>query len=356
MARSGRSILLVLALALIAALFPAAALAQGTLVLVNPLSQSVNLNQVVTVEIKVDSVTNLYGLDLTVTFDAAKLAVQDADGNAGNGVQIASGDFPNPAHIFVAGNSADNTTGQVKYVAAILAPNPPVSGTGVMARITFKAKAAGTALVTLSNVKLSDNQASPIAATLMSGSITVVAGPGPSPQPTPGPTPVPGTGTRYTVQWGDTLSSIGRKFGVSVQAIVAANGLTNPNFIRVGQVLLIPGTGTTPPPAPGPGTTYVVKAGDTLYAIAARFGVSVQAIAAQNGIVNINYIRVGQVLVIPGGTTPPPTPPTKQHVVRAGDTIYGIAAMYGVAPWSIIVLNNLPNPNLIFPGQVLLLP
>jgi LysM repeat protein len=109
-----------------------------------------------------------------------------------------------------------------------------------------------------------------------------------------------------------------------VAAIVAANGIANPNLIFVGQRLVIPGPGgatpaptapptTAPPtstPPPSSGTRYTVQSGDTLSAIARRFGVTVQAIMAANGLTNPNLIFVGQVLIIPGtgGTSPTPTP------------------------------------------------
>jgi len=363
--RTSRGILLGLVLAMLLVLLPAStAVAQTTIVLINPPSQSVEVNRLVTVEIKVDTVTNLYGVDIRLTFDAAKLEAQDADGNPANGVQIAPGSFLNPAQGFLAQNTADNTTGQVQYVFALMAPATAVSGTGVLASITFRAKATGTAVVTLNSVTLSNDQAQPIPATLMSGSITVVPVSAPVPTPTtqpgtpvvtpviPGPTPPPGgVGFPYVVQWGDTLFSIARRFGVAWQAIAAANRLVNPNLIRAGQVLIIP---TLPAPAPGP-VTYVVQPGDNLYRISLRFGVPIEAIIAVNRIVNPWYIRAGQVLIIPSGTAPVP-PPGRTYVVMPGDTVWSIAARFRVTPWSIVALNNLPNPNVIYVGQVLRIP
>lgn len=358
MNRTTRGILLTLAVMMVVALLPASgALANGTLVLVNPPSQSVNVNATTTVEIKVDTVTNLYGLDVRLTFDAAKLEAQDANTSL-SGVQIEQGNFLNPLQGFMAQNVADNTTGQVQYAFVMLTPAPAVSGTGVLARITFKAKAAGNALVTLNSVALSNDQAMPIVATLVSGSITVLPASGPTTTPTVTPitpiTPVPpptGVGFPYVVQWGDTVFAIARRFGVTMDAIVAANGLPNPNQIRAGQVLIIP---SLPTPGPVPGM-YVVQPGDNLYRISLKFGVPIEAIIALNRIANPWYIRAGQCLLIPSGGPPVP-PSTRTYIVQPGDTVWSIAARYLVAPWSIISLNNLANPNLIFVGQPLLIP
>src|SRR5205085_906157 len=123
----------------------------------------------------------------------------------------------------------------------------------------------------------------------------------------------------YIVQRGDTLFNIASRFGVSLSSLAAANGISNVNLIFVGEQLTIPGTGgsTNPPPPPPPtgnGTTYIIQRGDTLGLIAVRFGVSVADIMSANGL-NSNLIFVGQVLVIPGsdggsGNPPPPQPTT----------------------------------------------
>ena len=184
--------------------------------------------------------------------------------------------------------------------------------------------------------------------------------------------------TIYTVKQGDTLFSIARQFNTTVQVLTQANNLPNPNLIYVGQTLVIPDgvpapTSTppsgTPTPTPTPGgssSTYTVRAGDTLGLIAARFGVSVQAIAAANNLVNINVIYVGQVLVIPGvvnpgptptpTSTPPPTTGSTTYVVRAGDTLGKIAIQFGTSIQALMSANNLSNPNLIYVGQVLVIP
>ena len=112
----------------------------------------------------------------------------------------------------------------------------------------------------------------------------------------------------HVVQPGENLFRIGLQFGMTVDVLMRANGILNPNLIYVGQSLCIPG-GTTPPPTPQPGTGtfYTVKFGDTLSVIALRFGVSVFAIMRANGITNPNLIFAGMVLFIPGAGTQPGT-------------------------------------------------
>lgn len=165
-------------------------------------------------------------------------------------------------------------------------------------------------------------------------------------------TPVSGE-FAYTVQWGDTLYSLARRFNTTVAAIVALNGLQNANFISVGQVLRIPGVAA---PTPGPGNEYTVQPGDTLYSIARRYGTTVEAIQSANGIVNPWYIRVGQKLIIPQGSTPPPATGGTTYVVQPDDTLYSIAARFGKNVWDIVVASNLADPSLIYVGQVLTIP
>jgi LysM repeat protein len=118
-------------------------------------------------------------------------------------------------------------------------------------------------------------------------------------------------------------------------------------------------------------TTYVVQPGDTLSKIAAQYGVTVQAIAEANNIVNPNLIHAGQRLVIPGvdgpvsGTTSPqPTAAAgggtatgnQTYVVQPGDTLSAIAVRFRVTVQAIVQANNIANPSLILSGQTLIIP
>lgn len=169
--------------------------------------------------------------------------------------------------------------------------------------------------------------------------------------------------TKYTVKAGDTLSGIAASLGVSAAAIQDANGLKDPNAIQAGMVLTIPGT-ATPQPTPVPDSKYTVKAGDSLGGIANQFGVTMAAIQDANGIQDPNSIRAGQVLTIPGGSgqsaaptaTPSPQPADVKYTVKQGDTLSSIAAAMGVTAQAIQQANALQDANSIKIGQVLTIP
>ncbi len=153
------------------------------------------------------------------------------------------------------------------------------------------------------------------------------AAPAPTATPVPSePTTTPTTNGTHTVQSGETLFSIARRYGVGVADLAQLNGLVNTNLIYVGQPLQIPGgAGNTPTPAPiatptptseptseptSTSTMHIVQSGETLSVIALRYGVTINSIMQANGLSNANYIYVGQALTIPnasGGTTAAPS-------------------------------------------------
>lgn len=114
--------------------------------------------------------------------------------------------------------------------------------------------------------------------------------------------PTAATETVYTVVSGDTLSKIASKYGTTYQKLAEYNGISNPNIIRVGQKIRIPGAAASvPAPTPAPVQTYTVCSGDSLWAIAAKLlgnGSRYKEIMTLNGLTS-NIIRPGQVLKIP---------------------------------------------------------
>jgi lysozyme len=169
-----------------------------------------------------------------------------------------------------------------------------------------------------------------------------------------GATTIPAT---HTVAAGENLYRIGLKYGISWVAIANINGLANPNILSVGQVLKLPGA-TTPDPGPTPSpqteTTYLVQPGDNLFRIGLKFGISWVQIAEANGIVNPNMIAAGDALKIPVDIPGPV--PQFSHVVKPGETLFLISLQYGVAWPTIAAANNLASPYIIYVGQTLVIP
>lgn len=116
----------------------------------------------------------------------------------------------------------------------------------------------------------------------------------------------------YVVQSGDTLSSIAARFGVAIADLMVANRLDDPDHLVVGQRLIIPAPGAAADKAAEPATArvHVVQPGDTLWAIAMRYGVTVDDLVQANGLQNADLLRVGQSLLIPvpgaASAYPPP--------------------------------------------------
>jgi len=200
----------------------------------------------------------------------------------------------------------------------------------------------------------------------------------------------PAQTTTYVVRPGDSISAIASRCGVSVSDIVSLNSLANPDRIRVGQKLVLPGDvdvgrpvrATPPVSVPRGGTEYIVRGGDCLSVIASRFGTTTAVLKKTNKL-SSDVIRVGQRLAIPGrgegaaplgDAAPPevdldsapvqpqaggaPVPPTSHnvHVVEAGEDIYSVAMSEVVSVADLKRLNGLSGDEELKPGDRLLLP
>ncbi|MFO7300055.1 MAG: LysM peptidoglycan-binding domain-containing protein [Actinomycetes bacterium] len=166
----------------------------------------------------------------------------------------------------------------------------------------------------------------------------------------------------YTVKRGDTLGKIAKDHGVTVSELARVNNISNPNLIYPGQVLIIPGTETEQPAQEQPKeVVHVVKSGETLAKIAAIYKTTINAIAQANKISNVNLIYPGQKLVIPasaptgGGTTDSSKRTDRYHVVKQGESLAKIASLYpGVSAQQIARVNGIID-GVIYAGTRLFL-
>jgi LysM repeat protein len=171
--------------------------------------------------------------------------------------------------------------------------------------------------------------------------------------PTPPPTAtLPPNQTRHTVQSGETIDNIAKQYGTTVQAILQANGLKANSLIHPGDELAIPlpiaDTATptmTPTPSPTP-FLYTIKSGDTLSAIAKRFGTTVEALMDANDIQDATGLRIGTKLTIVQPPDYTATMAYDTYVVQQGDTLYTIAAKYSMTVAQIKEANNLKSDKL----------
>lgn len=148
----------------------------------------------------------------------------------------------------------------------------------------------------------------------------------------------------YMVQRGDSLYSIARRLGTTVDELKRINNLDNDN-LKVGQILQIP----TEAVYEDEENVYTVKAGDTLYSIARDKGTTVDEIKRLNNL-NSNTLTIGKLLKLPS-----PTVPEDTYEVQRGDTLYSIAAKYGLTADELKEANNLDS-NILSIGQLLKIP
>lgn len=184
----------------------------------------------------------------------------------------------------------------------------------------------------------------------------------------------------YTVVAGDSISGIAGRFGIATASVLALNGLGWKSVIFPGQVITLTSATATAIKAPAAPTAnpgrYTVVAGDTISKIAAKFGVTTQAVLTANGLGWSSLIYAGSTLAIPGASAPaaaaqapivpvaavkpaapaPAPASSTTHVIKAGDTIGKVAAMYGVSTPAMLAANGLGWSSVIYPGRVLSIP
>jgi LysM repeat protein len=155
----------------------------------------------------------------------------------------------------------------------------------------------------------------------------------------------------HIVRSGETLSGIAARYGTSVSVLARANGLSNPNYIVTGQHIRVPMAATMT-------SSHVVRTGETLSDIAARYGTSVGALARANHLGNPNFIVAGTSLKVPSGSAAVGVSSSiaSTHVVQTGETLSGIAARYGTSAQALARANNIGDPSFILAGTTLKVP
>ena len=154
----------------------------------------------------------------------------------------------------------------------------------------------------------------------------------------------PVCGKPYTVQSGDTLSSIASQVGITYQYLSSYNNLQS-SVLALGQVLNIPC------PKPVCGKPYTVQSGDTLSSIASQVGITSASLLSYN-LLKSSSLSLGQVLVIP---CPPPVC-GKPYTIQTGDTLSKIASQIGITAQDISTANNNLESSLLTVGQVINIP
>lgn len=179
----------------------------------------------------------------------------------------------------------------------------------------------------------------------------------------------------HVVERGDTLARIASTYGASISILIDTNQIRNPNLIRIGQNILIPGDasskgassdrsgsdssdgGSSSGSTSRSGRSHIVKAGERLETIAAQYsGVSANQIARANGIVNGTIYRGTRLFLDGPDFKATGTQGEVTYRIQRGDRLADIAAQYGISTSRLVDVNNISNPNLIRSGETLMIP
>lgn len=182
--------------------------------------------------------------------------------------------------------------------------------------------------------------------------------------------PAPHGWTPYTVKDGDTLVGLAATFKTTPRTLAAKNGISDARRLWTGSTIQVPGhAASTAKAAPrtkaGASAAHTVRAGETLYDIAARYRTTVPAIAKANGISPRAFIFPGQKLrlsatAVPAKSAAKPAakasaPVKAAYTVKSGDTLVGVGARYGRTVAALVKANGL-HGTMIYPGQRLTIP
>ncbi len=174
------------------------------------------------------------------------------------------------------------------------------------------------------------------------------------------PTPLP---VYHQVQPGEAPGIIAATYGISVDLLMRLNNIADPTLLQIGQRLLIPVTITPTPATPQPAPTptpepryYTIQEGDVLLAIAAEYETTVEAIMIANNIADPRTLQIGQKLFIPAGKGSILGVPTKIYEIKSGDTLLGLATLYGSTLADILATNPELEPERLQVGQKIAIP
>ncbi|MCX5957478.1 MAG: LysM peptidoglycan-binding domain-containing protein [Cyanobacteria bacterium] len=174
--------------------------------------------------------------------------------------------------------------------------------------------------------------------------------------------PLPALAGTITVKPGETLSEIADRLGISMKRLMELNGISKADHVEVGQKLKVPGPAGSSTSASGGGAVatgrLTVREGDTLSDIAVRQGMSLNQLIALNGLSRADHVEVGQTLKVTGkvATAPAPNPFRKgatMHVVRSGESLSAIAEGYGVPMSRLVAINAINDPDHVEVGTQL---
>jgi len=160
-------------------------------------------------------------------------------------------------------------------------------------------------------------------------------------------------GTTYVIKPGDTYYSLARRFRTTVKALVSANPGVDPDKLVIGQTICIP-VPVPPGPCPG-GFTYQIVVGDTIYRLARRYKISVEALLAANPGVDPDNLKIGQTICIPA-PSPAPSCTGFIYMIKSGDSFYILARRYNIPMEAIMAANPGVDPNNLQIGQSICIP